>query len=95
MTKSHRKRLKRFRKYASRTKKGAIKVPKGYSRHHRKPRSLGGGNEEYNISIVTCTQHDAWHALFGNFTPETIVRIINERWIDPDYKVILAPPKHA
>lgn len=64
------------------------KCDKRLSKHHRKPRSIGGENEERNISRVSTLEHRAWHSLFHNFTPEKICEIINEVWIDPDYEVL-------
>lgn len=54
-------------------------------KHHRKPRSLGGGNELENISTVCRDKHDAWHLLFKNHPPERIALIINNVWLDPEY----------
>jgi hypothetical protein len=59
------------------------------SRHHRRPRSLGGTNEKSNISRVSITEHQAWHTLFQNFEPHVIAEIINNVWLDPDYEFIL------
>ena len=58
------------------------------SRHHRKPRSLKGGNEDRNLSIVDEKKHQAWHTLFANYIPEKICDEINKYWIDPDYEVL-------
>ena len=58
------------------------------SRHHRKPRSLGGGNEDRNLSTVDVKKHQAWHTLLANYTPEKICEEINKYWIDPDYEVL-------
>ena len=58
-------------------------------RHHRKPRSLGGGNDERNISKVNRDKHDAWHLLFKNHPPERIAIIINNVWIDPEYEFVV------
>lgn len=57
--------------------------------HHRKPTSIGGTSEDRNISYVNRKQHEAWHTLFSNHTAPTIVAIINEKWIDPDYEIIV------
>jgi len=59
-----------------------------YSRHHRKPRSLGGRDDAQNISILPRTNHQAWHTITSNHTPETIAAIINEKYLDPDYEFI-------
>jgi len=58
------------------------------SRHHRKPRSLGGDNKNENIIIVSQELHRAWHLLFQNLTPEQICTVINTMWLDPDYYFI-------
>jgi len=57
------------------------------SRHHRKPKSKGGKGNRKNISIVPEFLHKAWHALFKNLNPKEIANIINETWIDPEYRV--------
>jgi hypothetical protein len=59
------------------------------SRHHRKPRSLGGKHGEENISLVCSRKHEAWHLLFSNHTPEHIAIIINNVWLDPHYEFIV------
>ena len=57
--------------------------------HNRKPTSIGGSRHgKRNHSRVTRIQHQAWHTLFSNHTAQTIVSIINEKWIDPDYEII-------
>ncbi len=56
------------------------------SRHHRRPRSLGGETDSANISKVRAQQHRAWHLLFENKNPYEIARIINSVWIDPSVK---------
>lgn len=66
----------------------ARKKPKIYDRHHRKPRSRGGSNDERNISIVEQNQHRAYHCLFHNMLPEEVVKVLNRYWIDPDYMLI-------
>lgn len=57
--------------------------------HHRKPRSLGGKDVERNVSHVSVAKHRAWHTLFRNYTPEQIVKIVNDTWLDPDYLFFL------
>jgi len=57
--------------------------------HHRKPTSIGGSKRDRrNHSYVQHIKHCAWHTLFSNHTAETIIRIINEKYIDPDYEVV-------
>jgi len=54
------------------------------SRHHRKPKCLGGKTTERNISDVSVQHHRAWHMLFGSRQPDDIARLINAVWLDPD-----------
>lgn len=63
-------------------KKGAKNI------HHRRPQSLGGGGGR-NCSLVCQKQHESWHRLFSNYTPEVIAEIINETWLDPSYLFIV------
>lgn len=68
------------------------KIPRGYSRHHRKPKVRGGTWDEKNISIITKHKHQLWHALFGVITPESIGRIVQEItniYLDPSYKILV------
>jgi hypothetical protein len=57
--------------------------------HHRKPKSLGGRKEPRNITVLTLEQHRAWHRLFQNMPPERIADEINEKFIDPDFELIV------
>ncbi|MGA7523906.1 MAG: hypothetical protein WBW84_15750 [Acidobacteriaceae bacterium] len=59
------------------------------TRHHRKPRSLGGTGEEKNISRLPPKKHAAWHILFCNWTAERIAEEINRWYGDPDYEFIV------
>jgi hypothetical protein len=61
------------------------------SKHHRRPRSLGGSDHSRNISRVSVTQHQAWHTLFQNYPPEKIAQIITDVWLDPDYEIVVTP----
>jgi hypothetical protein len=56
------------------------------NRHHRKPRSRGGSEESFNISIIEERQHKAWHLLFRNMTPSQIADKINGIFLDTDFK---------
>jgi hypothetical protein len=64
-----------------------------HTKHHRKPKSLGGSNERDNISYVTQTEHRAWHKLFSNYTPYQIANIINIIWIDTEYTLVCVKHK--
>lgn len=59
------------------------------SRHHRRPKSLGGGGHSWNISMVEQKEHAAWHILFSNMTPEEIVAEINAVWLDRAFNFAL------
>jgi len=56
------------------------------SRHHRRPKSRFGSGDEFNISRVDEKKHAAWHILFSNWNPEKICRVINDKWLDPEYR---------
>lgn len=58
-------------------------------RHHRKCKSNGGTRIKRNISKVKPTEHKAFHILFSNKDTYGIAEILNETWIDPDYKLIV------
>lgn len=58
-------------------------------KHHRKCRSNGGTNHQDNLSYVEEDQHRAWHRLFKNYPAHKIAEIINETWIDPQFKVVI------
>ena len=62
---------------------------KGYSKHHRKPKSRGGKNTFGNISVVPNSKHRAWHTLFANKTAPEIAKIINKTWLDPEYELVV------
>lgn len=62
-----------------------------YNRHHKKPQSKGGKrfvNGHHNIVRVPVVKHRAWHSLFENLSAQEICALINQVWLDPDYKFI-------
>ena len=61
--------------------------PNRLTRHHRKPTSLGGSNNPFNISYVPRRAHEFWHALWGNKPVEEIVEEMNQKWIPPNYRI--------
>jgi len=63
-------------------------VRKPLTRHHRKPRSLGGTSEPRNLSRIPPKKHAAWHLLFSNLPAERIAEEINRFYLDPDYRFI-------
>ena len=63
--------------------------PDKLTKHHRKPKHLGGKRNPVNISIIPWEKHCAWHVLFRDMTPEEIFKEINTRFIDPEYELVL------
>lgn len=61
----------------------------GRSRHHRKPRSMGGSGKASNISNVRIEDHQAYHRLFGPGSPWVVAQILNDIWIDPAYELVV------
>jgi len=53
---------------------------RSYTRHHRDPESLGGSDDDRNISIVLKTEHKAWHCLFDNLPVSEVLRLFNFYW---------------
>lgn len=68
-----------------------MKKQRVVSRHHRLPRSRGGGNELSNISIVEQKRHCAWHLLVGNMTAPEIASMLTDTWIDAKYYLVAVP----
>jgi len=62
-----------------------------YDNHHLLCRSRGGGDEPSNIARVPRHLHQAWHALFKNWSVEKIVEIMNQHWIDPSFTIVAVP----
>lgn len=56
--------------------------------HHRRPICLSGTDAENNLSIVPMRQHDAFHLIFTDTSPEAIARVLSKVWIDPDYELV-------
>jgi hypothetical protein len=59
------------------------------TKHHRVPRARGGTDESRNIAFVPNRTHVRFHALFGIMTPFEIAQMLNEMFIDPDYKMVV------
>ena len=57
--------------------------------HHRLPQSKGGTDTfpHNNLVEVSVTRHRHWHAIFANRDLESIVRELNNVWIDPRFKL--------
>ena len=58
------------------------------TKHHRRCKSNGGGNEPENISMVKRELHQAYHLIFQNKPPERMAELLNELWIDPRYEMV-------
>lgn len=58
------------------------------SKHHRRPRSKGGTNDDRNVSKVTPKEHEAWHTLFQNMDAVDIANRINAVWLDPAFEFL-------
>jgi len=56
------------------------------TKHHRRCVSRGGDESPDNISIVSRTDHEAWHTLFNHMDAESICRRLNGVWIDPYFE---------
>jgi hypothetical protein len=53
------------------------------TRHHIIPRSRGGTCRENNLCMVRGREHEAYHKLFFNKTPDEIIEyLIHEFWQD-------------
>ena len=55
------------------------------SRHHRLPKSLGGGESDRNISIVEDRKHRGWHLAFDTKSPCELARDIMQKWIPHNF----------
>lgn len=58
------------------------------TKHHRRPRRLGGLTVPSNISHVSDKCHSAWHQLFNHMEAFDICDLINKIWLDPKYKFV-------
>lgn len=45
-------------------------------RHHIRPRSRGGTDDEENIVFIDIRRHETYHKLFDNKTPEEIIEYL-------------------
>ena len=80
--------MRAFRKEIKQLKKD---TGVSYTRHHRVCRSNQGSDDPDNISIVPRHLHMFWHGLFSNMAPETIAKVISDKWISKDYKFVCVP----
>lgn len=57
-------------------KKYTRKQKKGYNYHHLRPRSRGGQSTDENMLFTKILKHNAYHRLFGNATPDQIIKML-------------------
>ena len=73
--------------------KGSKSHKRKLTTHHRKPSSLCKNSKEANrpenLSRVPRVQHEAYHTLWSNATPQEIAEDLNLRWIDPNYEIVV------
>lgn len=50
--------------------------PNKITEHHRLPKSLNGGSNPENISLVPLYKHRAWHKLFDNLPAQEVVILL-------------------
>jgi hypothetical protein len=55
-------------------------VPKGFTIHHREPRSLGGKTTRENISIVPEQAHEDWTTLFDSHPATEVATLFSNYW---------------
>lgn len=60
----------------------------GYTRHHRRPVSLGGSSDSHNIIWLPANKHRSWHALVANMSPQEIAKELSDKYLDPDWQLI-------
>jgi hypothetical protein len=53
--------------------KGTIPDPEQWTTHHIVPRSRGGNKLQNNTCEVRRKQHEAYHTMFKNMTPDEIL----------------------
>ncbi|MBC8490352.1 MAG: HNH endonuclease [Bacteroidetes bacterium] len=58
-----------------------MKALRGKSRHHIIPRSRGGKSDKTNLALLKKKDHELYHELFGNKTPDEILfYLVNYFW---------------
>ena len=58
-----------------------MKTPRDKSRHHIIPHSRGGKRSKTNLALVKKKDHELYHELFGNKTPdEILLYLVNYFW---------------
>ncbi len=60
-------------------------IPKEHrkTRHHRRPRRLGGNGNPENISLIPAVEHQAWHTLFNHMHASAIAGVLASVFDEP------------
>ena len=58
------------------------------SRHHIIPRSRGGNSSHENLAVVNSVAHNKYHILFGNKTPDEIIRNLVDYFWNGEIKFV-------
>ncbi len=61
------------------------------NKHHRLPRSAGGGAGEGNLVTVPFHHHVAYHKLFHAHSPSSVAQQLNERWLPLSTVMVCVP----
>lgn len=87
---SKRRKLRKLRRQAKKERIEKVEqvTPSNQNRHHRRPKSRGGGGGD-NIIKIDKTMHRQWHLLFGNKTPQQIATTINAIYLCKRYKFVV------
>ncbi len=59
------------------------------TKHHIIPRSRGGDSSIKNIAKIPHKEHDLYHQLFANKTPDEIVAYLNNEFWNNNYLIQL------
>lgn len=62
------------------------KQRKGYNYHHLKPRARGGQSLDSNLCYLKREKHNALHRIFGNATPNQILKML--KTFERDFKIV-------
>jgi len=89
MSRRERKHLRKQQRKARRRFKKVCSHEHHLTVHHRLCKSNGGGDEESNLSYVPHHLHVSFHNLFSNHSVHGIALILNEKWIEKKYKLIV------
>jgi 5-methylcytosine-specific restriction endonuclease McrA len=57
------------------------------TKHHITPKSRGGSSELENIAMINSREHNVYHQLFDNKTPEEIVYYLNSKFWNDNYVI--------